>query len=155
MLPPPQPPSMSRRSSVANSRRPSTTLSLYPPAASHAQQSVEVGTNPAARDRRRSIIAVSEDEERERRLDEGRAAEEDEELNERAVNVIARIGRKLKGTDFDGKAEGERDSSGSGREGDGSNGGALDVPAQVDRLIREATSHVNLCAAYIGWCQFW
>ena len=159
--PPPQPPSLSRRTSTVASRRPSTTLSLYPPTASHAQ-AVEVGTNPASRDRRRSIIAVSEDEERERRLDEGRAAEEDEELNERAVAVIARIGRKLRGTDFDDrderKGDGEKDDSSSGsRElaGDGGGSGAVDVQAQVDRLIREATSHINLCQSYIGWCSFW
>ena len=155
--PPPQPPS--RRTSNIASRRPSTTLSLYPPTASHAQ-AVEIGTNPASRDRRRSIIAVSEDEEREKRLDEGRAAEENEELNERAVAVIARIGRKLRGTDFDDrderKGDSEKDES-SSREtaGDSGSSGALDVEAQVDRLIREATSHINLCQSYIGWCGFW
>ena len=161
--PPPQLQPASRRPSAVNSRRPSTTLSLYPPAASHVQ--VEVGTNPASRDRRRSIIAVSEDEEREKRLDEGRAAEEDEELNERAVAVIARIGRKLRGTDFDDrderKADGEKDDGGNSTHSttssasDSGTSGALDVQAQVDRLIREATSHINLCQSYIGWCGFW
>ena len=31
----------------------------------------------------------------------------------------------------------------------------LDVPAQVDKLIREARSVQNLCQAYVGWCPFW
>ena len=31
----------------------------------------------------------------------------------------------------------------------------LTVAAQVQRLIEEATSHVNLAQAYIGWCPFW
>jgi FKBP12-rapamycin complex-associated protein len=29
------------------------------------------------------------------------------------------------------------------------------VPSQVDRLIRQATSHENLCQAWKGWCAFW
>ena len=28
----------------------------------------------------------------------------------------------------------------------------LDVNAQVRRLIRQATSHENLCMSYVGWC---
>ena len=67
LSPSPLPPSAaSRRPSIAASRRPSTTLSLYPPTAG-----VEVGTNPVVRDRRRSIIAVVEEQEREQRLDAG------------------------------------------------------------------------------------
>ena len=31
----------------------------------------------------------------------------------------------------------------------------LDVPAQVDKLVREAVSVQNLCQAYVGWCPFW
>jgi FKBP12-rapamycin complex-associated protein len=31
----------------------------------------------------------------------------------------------------------------------------LDVSGQVQRLIVEATSHINLCQSYIGWCPFW
>lgn len=27
----------------------------------------------------------------------------------------------------------------------------LDVPTQVDLLIKQATSHENLCQCYIGW----
>ncbi len=29
------------------------------------------------------------------------------------------------------------------------------VQIQVMRLIQQATSHENLCQAYIGWCPFW
>ena len=29
------------------------------------------------------------------------------------------------------------------------------VPDQVERLIQEATSQINLAQAYIGWCPFW
>ncbi len=142
-----------RRPSTHNSRRPST-LSLFPPPMS----AVDVGTNPVTRDRRRSIIAVAEEEEREKRLDEGRMQEEEEELNGKAVAVIARIGRKLRGTDFEEEGGGEEKGGGDMREGRGggdTSGGALDVQTQVERLIREATSHVNLCQAYIGWCGFW
>ncbi|PKU36400.1 serine threonine-protein kinase mtor- hypothetical protein [Limosa lapponica baueri] len=31
----------------------------------------------------------------------------------------------------------------------------LDVPTQVELLIKQATSHENLCQCYIGWCPFW
>ena len=145
-----------RRGSTHNSRRPST-LSLFPPP---LPTELDVGTNPLTRDRRRSIIAVAEEEEREKRLDEGRRAEEDEELNERAVAVIGRIGRKLRGTDFEEegveeKAGEGKEAGGGGGDGAGGSGGGLDVQTQVDRLIREATSHVNLCQSYIGWAAFW
>jgi FKBP12-rapamycin complex-associated protein len=32
---------------------------------------------------------------------------------------------------------------------------SLTVPEQVDMLIRQATSHENLCQCYLGWCPFW
>jgi hypothetical protein len=31
----------------------------------------------------------------------------------------------------------------------------LPVAEQVQRLIRDATAHENLCRCYIGWCPFW
>ncbi|RLN57430.1 hypothetical protein BBP00_00007511 [Phytophthora kernoviae] len=58
-------------------------------------------------------------------------------LNEKAVAVIRRVQAKLSGRDFE--ADGE----------------PLDVSAQVQRLISQATSHENLCQCYIGWCPFW
>ena len=58
-------------------------------------------------------------------------------LNEKALSVIVRVANKLNGRDF-ACSEGE-----------------LDVNQQVENLILEATSHLNLCQAYIGWCPFW
>eukprot|EP00210_Caulerpa_lentillifera_P007080 g6773.t1 len=58
-------------------------------------------------------------------------------LNERAIEVTNRIKLKLGGRELN------------------PNGHGLPVPDQVDHLIKEATSHVNLCQAYIGWCPFW
>jgi FKBP12-rapamycin complex-associated protein len=67
---------------------------------------------------------------------EGAAAPR-EALNEKAVAVIRRVQAKLTGRDFEGEKE------------------PLDVSAQVQRLINQATSHENLCQCYIGWCPFW
>jgi len=58
-----------------------------------------------------------------------------EVLNAKALSVIARVESKLTGKDF-GLA-------------------VLDVPAQVEKLIRQATSHTNLSQCYLGWCPFW
>lgn len=63
-------------------------------------------------------------------------AEEKPDLNKRALSVIQRVSAKLTGRDF-------------------SPNHTLDVPAQVQRLIEQATSHENLCQCYIGWCPFW
>ncbi|RHY28067.1 hypothetical protein DYB32_006287 [Aphanomyces invadans] len=60
-----------------------------------------------------------------------------EQLNAKAVKVIERVKKKLRGRDFDQDTK------------------ALSVPAQVDRLIQQATSHENLCQLYYGWCPFW
>ncbi len=68
-----------------------------------------------------------------------RRAEEEaygEVKNERAVEVISRVDRKLKGRDFEDSV-------------------ALDVPTQVQKLIEQATSIENLCQCYPGWCPFW
>jgi len=59
-----------------------------------------------------------------------------EVLNARAIQVLSRVKEKLTGTDFKKQEE-------------------LQVEAQVDRLIREATNLENLCQHYIGWCSFW
>ena len=61
-----------------------------------------------------------------------------EHLNDKALTVVARVEAKLKGTDFTSDC-----------------GNVLDVQQQVERLINQATSHVNLAQAYIGWCPFW
>lgn len=59
-----------------------------------------------------------------------------EAVNKKAVTVINRVRDKLTGRDFDPNV-------------------TLDVPAQVDLLIKQATSHEHLCQCYIGWCPFW
>ena len=56
--------------------------------------------------------------------------------NKKAVAVINRVRDKLTGRDFDACV-------------------TLDVSQQVDLLIKQATSHENLCQCYIGWCPFW
>ena len=65
------------------------------------------------------------------------------ELNERATKVMTRLGQKLHGTD------------GGGPDTDKESEFVDTVPMQVERLIDQATSHENLCQAYIGWCPFW
>ncbi|CAK4675995.1 unnamed protein product, partial [Aphanomyces euteiches] len=59
-----------------------------------------------------------------------------EQLNAKAVKVIDRVKKKLRGRDFE------------------MDGKALSVANQVDRLIRQATSHENLCQLFSGWCPF-
>jgi len=59
-----------------------------------------------------------------------------EAQNARAVEVLARVSQKLTGKDFKTSEP-------------------LDVLAQVDKLIIEATKFENLCQHYIGWCSFW
>ena len=58
-------------------------------------------------------------------------------LNDRAVSVLKRVKSKLGGSDFPDQAS------------------RLDVATQVNRLIQEAQSHMNLCQLYVGWCPFW
>lgn len=67
-------------------------------------------------------------------LGEGQSAPES--LNKKALTVVNRVRDKLTGRDFDPNV-------------------TLDVPEQVDLLIKQATSHENLCQCYIGWCPFW
>ncbi|CAM4856778.1 unnamed protein product [Rotaria socialis] len=54
----------------------------------------------------------------------------------RAVEIMNRVREKLTGSDF------HRDQP-------------VDIPTQVELLIKQATSHENLCQSYIGWCPFW
>ncbi|KFO31595.1 Serine/threonine-protein kinase mTOR [Fukomys damarensis] len=55
-----------------------------------------------------------------------------EALNKKAIQIINRVRDKLTGRDF-------------------SHDDTLDVPTQVELLIKQATSHENLCQCYIGW----
>ena len=84
-----------------------------------------------------SIHANRGEKEREQQKKFGGAGQPAEEkLNKRAVEAIERVREKLIGCDF------EKDQG-------------LSVEEQVDKLIQQATSSVNLCQCYIGWCPFW
>jgi FKBP12-rapamycin complex-associated protein len=61
---------------------------------------------------------------------------ESEELNKIAKMVLERINDKLQGTDFNKNVQ-------------------LDIKSQVEKLIKQATSHENLSQSYLGWCPFW
>ncbi|KRX06464.1 Rapamycin-binding domain [Pseudocohnilembus persalinus] len=56
--------------------------------------------------------------------------------NKKALEVLERIKKKLVRKDFNEKEQ-------------------LSVEEQVKKLINQATSHENICQAYIGWCPFW
>ncbi|KAG8142392.1 hypothetical protein E2320_006314 [Naja naja] len=58
-----------------------------------------------------------------------------EALNKKAIQIINRVRDKLTGRDF-------------------SHDETLDVPTQVELLIKQATSHENLCQCYIGWLWY-
>ena len=103
------------------------------------------------------------------------------ELSEKAVVVIRRVMDKLTGLDFNPATQQQQQQQQREREdarlpqlrmlqqqvlgaatvqpeGVGSVGSAavaLDVPAQVDRLINQATSSENLSLSFFGWCPFW
>ena len=62
---------------------------------------------------------------------------DEQALNDRAVSVLRRVKMKLAGSDFPGQAA------------------RLDVATQVNRLVSEAQSDLNLCQLYVGWCPFW
>jgi FKBP12-rapamycin complex-associated protein len=59
-----------------------------------------------------------------------------EAVNKRALQIVTRVKDKLTGRDF------QKDEP-------------VEVEEQVELLIQQATSHANLCQAYIGWCPFW
>ena len=61
---------------------------------------------------------------------------ESDDLNQIVKIVLERVSDKLKGTDFNKNEE-------------------LKIYEQVQRLIRQATSHENLSQSYSGWCPFW
>ncbi|WAR26259.1 MTOR-like protein [Mya arenaria] len=59
-----------------------------------------------------------------------------ENLNKKAISIVEHVRAKLTGKDF-------------------SVDDPVDVEKQVSLLIKQATSHENLCQCYIGWCPFW
>jgi len=62
----------------------------------------------------------------------GLDAERAEVKNDKALQVIERVRRKLTGRDFKPEV-------------------SLDVKAQVEKLVDEATKTENLCVAFLGW----
>ncbi|CCM00588.1 uncharacterized protein FIBRA_02624 [Fibroporia radiculosa] len=74
---------------------------------------------------------------RKAKADENDIFSEHQEIrNERALFVYNRVQHKLTGRDFNPDI-------------------VLNVPAQVDKLIIQATSLENLCQCFSGWCAFW
>ena len=61
---------------------------------------------------------------------------ESDDLNQIAKIVLERVSDKLNGTDFNKNEE-------------------LKIYEQIQRLIKQATSHENLSQSYLGWCPFW
>ena len=61
---------------------------------------------------------------------------ESSDLNQIAKIVLDRVSDKLNGTDFNKLEE-------------------LKIYDQIQRLIKQATSHENLSQSYLGWCPFW
>ena len=59
-----------------------------------------------------------------------------DDLNQIAKLVLERVSDKLNGTDFNKNEE-------------------LKIYDQIQRLIKQATSHENLSQSYLGWCPFW
>ena len=61
---------------------------------------------------------------------------ESDNLNKIGKLVLERIIDKLQGTDFIKSVQ-------------------LEIKPQIEQLIRQATSHENLCQSYLGWSPFW
>ena len=118
-------------------------------------------TPSAARPYRPPVVAVG-DAANPNLTEEGEAEEDVGVMNVKALSVIARVEAKLLGKDFEVVGKDGGPLGGGGEVGGGGGGsvvgsvsGVLDVRTQVERLIVEATSHVNLCQCYVGWCPFW
>ncbi|CAF1458633.1 unnamed protein product [Adineta ricciae] len=67
---------------------------------------------------------------------EDRSVAQQQSLDIQTVEVINRVRDKLTGNDF------HREQP-------------VDIPTQVELLIKQATNHENLCQSYLGWCPFW
>jgi len=80
-------------------------------------------------------------QQKEATAEQPRLADDDENtkpeaLNKKALQIVKRVKDKLTGCDFNSDE-------------------SIDVKRQVDLLVKQATSHENLCQCYIGWCPFW
>ena len=77
----------------------------------------------------------------------GDLIDKQEQLTEKALQVVRRVMDKLDGLDFvDHWSKVEAASR---------HIAALDVEEQVDKLICQAMANENLCLSYFGWCPFW
>ena len=61
--------------------------------------------------------------------------DENEKVNEKALKIVKRVTMKLTGRFDDEKI--------------------MEIPTQVDMLIKQATLHENLAQCYGGWCPYW
>lgn len=61
---------------------------------------------------------------------------EGDEMNQKALKILERVSNKLSGRDFASR-------------------GTLEVEAQIDLLVAQASSNEVLCQAYLGWCPYW
>ncbi|KAI0040710.1 atypical/PIKK/FRAP protein kinase [Auriscalpium vulgare] len=94
------------------------------------------GQSDSARTGAGATAAYPQGPTRKLKADENDILNEAQEIrNERALAVYSRVQHKLTGRDFDLDV-------------------ALPVPAQVDRLILQATSLENLCQCFSGWWVF-
>ena len=132
-----------------------------------ADQPVRVDRNVGSviAERRVAISAIAED-----------AVQDERVLNAQAQKIIKRVQSKLLGTDFPAErppmafpvADGLSGSLPIADEDAVSAAAsaldartpplateALDISTQVDRLIKDATSHANLCQLYSGWNPYW
>ena len=119
--------------------------------ASLIASSVSDGTNKPAL--ASSALSVS-------RLGRTEAVPHDEQaLNTRARAVLWRVKAKLDGNDFRHEPNPLDVPTQAGRprrcRGCACPPHVLVVLSQVDRLVMEARSNINLCQCYVGWCPFW
>ncbi|WOO83672.1 Serine/threonine-protein kinase tor2 [Vanrija pseudolonga] len=63
-------------------------------------------------------------------------ADRPEVMNDKALQVIERVRRKLTGRDFKPNV-------------------TLGIKEQVEELVAQAINVENLCVAFVGWCSFW
>lgn len=85
---------------------------------------------------------------------EGQNLTSQEELTDKAVTVVQRVLDKLTGLDFQENRKNLTTTS-SDATTQNINNKALEIPEQVDLLIKQATSNENLSTCFIGWCAFW
>ena len=121
-------------------RRPSILDAEGPPRVSELEEVPVLGGPPGSRARARTNSSVNPPGSEINGNGGGNGAQQQQDpaemQNARALEVLDRVQQKLTGRDFKPGEE-------------------LDIVAQVNKLIMEATKLENLCQHYIGWCSFW